>query len=129
VLVDEALVPLVLAGAADGGEAGQEVAEVIRRLRPGRDYQIDEDGRSVHLTDEGTGAVEAALGGINLYTGPHLAALTRVNVALHAEALLRRDVDYRDVDYIVQDGRYSSSTRPAAGLPCCNAGRRAARGR
>jgi preprotein translocase subunit SecA len=100
VLVDEALVPLVLAGAADGGEAGLEIADVVRRLRPGRDYQIDEDGRSVHLTDAGTGVVEAALGGIDLYTGPHLATLTRVNVALYAEALLRRDVEY-----IVRDGK------------------------
>ena len=100
VLVDEALVPLVLAGAADGGEAGPGIAEVARRLRPGRDYQVDEDGRSVHLTDRGTRAVEAALGGIDLYAGPHLATLTEVNVALYAEALLRRDVDY-----IVRDGK------------------------
>ena len=100
VLIDEALVPLVLAGAADSGEAGLDLAEVVRRLRPGRDYLIDDDRRNVHLTDAGTRAVEAALGGINLYTDQHLATLTRVNVALHAEALLRRDVEY-----IVRDGR------------------------
>ncbi|HEY6494868.1 MAG TPA: accessory Sec system translocase SecA2 [Trebonia sp.] len=102
VLVDEALVPLVLAGAVDGEDAGREMAETVRRLRSGRDYEIDEDGRSVHLTDGGTRAVEAALGGINLYTEPHLATLTRLNVALHAEALLRRDVDYLVRDDKVQ---------------------------
>jgi preprotein translocase subunit SecA len=102
VLVDEALVPLVLAGAADGGDAGLEMADIARRLRPGRDYRIDEDGRSVHLTDAGTRAVEAALGGIDLYAGPHLDTLTRVNVALYAEALLRRDVDYIVRDAAVQ---------------------------
>jgi preprotein translocase subunit SecA len=100
VLVDEALVPLVLAGAADAGEAGLEMAEVVRRLRSGRDYQVDEEGRSVHLTDRGTRTIEAALGGIDLYTETHVATLTKINVALHAEALLRRDVDY-----IVRDGR------------------------
>jgi preprotein translocase subunit SecA len=101
VLVDEALVPLVLAGAVDAGQAEPvEMAELARRLRPRRDYQIDEDGRSVHLTDKGTRAIEAALGGIDLYTDPHLATLTRLNVALYAEALLRRDVDY-----IVRDGK------------------------
>lgn len=99
VLVDEALVPLVLAGTADGAAAGLEIADVVRQLGPGRDYRIEEDGRSVYLTDAGTRAVEAALGGIDLYAGPHLEILTRVNVALHAEALLRRDVDY-----IVRDG-------------------------
>ena len=100
VLVDEALVPLVLAGAADAGEADPDMAQIAGSLRPGRDYQVDEDGRSVHLTDQGTRAVEAALGGIDLYTDPHLATLTRLNVALYAEALLRRDVDY-----IVRDGK------------------------
>jgi preprotein translocase subunit SecA len=100
VLVDEALVPLVLAGAADAGEADLDTAQIARSLRPGRDYQVDEDGRSVHLTDQGTRAIEAALGGIDLYTDPHLATLTRLNVALYAEALLRRDVDY-----IVRDGK------------------------
>jgi preprotein translocase subunit SecA len=100
VLVDEALVPLVLAGAADAGQADHDTAQVARGLRPGRDYEVDEDGRSVHLTDHGTRAVEAALGGIDLYTDPHLATLTRLNVALYAEALL-----HRDVDYIVRDGK------------------------
>ena len=100
VLVDEALVPLVLAGAADAGQADQDIAHIARSLRPGRDYEVDEDGRSVHLTDQGTRAVEAALGGIDLYTDPHLTTLTRLNVALYAEALLRRDIDY-----IVRDGR------------------------
>jgi preprotein translocase subunit SecA len=100
VLVDEALVPLVLAGAADAGEADSDTAQIARGLRPGRDYQVDEDGRSVHLTDQGTRAVEAVLGGIDLYTDPHLATLTRLNVALYAEALLRRDIDY-----IVRDGK------------------------
>jgi preprotein translocase subunit SecA len=100
VLVDEALVPLVLAGTADDDAAGPDMTELVRRLRSGRDYLVDEDGRSVHLTEAGTRAVEAELGGIDLYTDSHLATLTRINVALYAEALLRRDVEY-----IVQDGK------------------------
>jgi preprotein translocase subunit SecA len=100
VLVDEALVPLVLAGAADGAESDEGLAELARTLRPGRDYRVDEDGRSVHLTDQGTRVVEAAFDGIDLYTDANLDTLTRVNVALYAEALL-----HRDVDYIVRDGK------------------------
>ena len=99
VLVDEALVPLVLAGAVESGQDGQDMAEIVRGLRRGRDYQTDEDGRNVHLTDKGTRAVEATLG-IDLYSEQHLDSLTRVNVALHAEALLQRDVEY-----VVLDGR------------------------
>jgi preprotein translocase subunit SecA len=61
---------------------------------------VTEDGRTVHLTSTGLTGIEAELGGINLYDAEHLEQLTAVNVALHAEALLRRDVDY-----IVRDGR------------------------
>jgi preprotein translocase subunit SecA len=94
VLIDEALVPLVLAGAAAGTDADLEMAEIVRGLRPGLHYETDDEGRNATLTDEGSRAAERALGGIDLYAAGQLEALTRLNVALHAHALLRRDVDY-----------------------------------
>ena len=100
VLIDEARVPLVLAGAAEAGDADRHMAEVARSLRPRLDYEVDEEARNVQLTEAGACAAERALGGIDLYGGDQLDALTRLNVALHAHALLRRDVDY-----IVRDGR------------------------
>ncbi|GLZ11100.1 protein translocase subunit SecA [Actinomadura sp. NBRC 104425] len=99
VLVDEARVPLVLAGATDTAAADATYAELVRRLRPGLHYTADEEARNVQLTAAGARAVEDALGGIDLYAPEHLDALTAVNVALHAEVLLQRDVDY-----IVRDG-------------------------
>jgi preprotein translocase subunit SecA len=100
VLIDEARVPLVLAGAVDEADLDTEMAQIVRRLSRRLHYEIDEEGRSVRLTDAGARAAEQALGGIDLYTGEHLEALTRLNVALHAHALLQRDVDY-----IVTDGK------------------------
>ncbi|MEZ0074738.1 accessory Sec system translocase SecA2 [Planotetraspora sp. GP83] len=97
VLVDEARVPLVLAGAADPGAAVPEMAALVRRLSRGYHYKIDEEGRNVFLTAKGTDTVEKALG-IDLYHDPGM--VTEVNLALHAHALLTRDVDY-----IVRDGR------------------------
>ena len=94
VLIDEALVPLVLAGAAAGTDSDLEMAEVVRGLRPGLHYETDDEGRNATLTDEGSRAAERALGGIDLYAADQIEALTRLNVALHAHALLRRDVDY-----------------------------------
>ncbi|HET9896260.1 MAG TPA: accessory Sec system translocase SecA2 [Streptosporangiaceae bacterium] len=100
VLIDEARVPIVLAGAAEAGDAGRQMAGLVAGLRPGLHYQVDFDGRSVHLTDAGTRAAEHALGDIDLYGAAELDTLTRLNVALHAHALL-----HRDIDYIVRDGR------------------------
>ena len=99
VLIDEARVPLVLAGAAETADADREMARIAAGLRPGQHYEIDEDGRNVSLTSAGASAAEQALGGIDLYTVEHAEELTRLNVALHAHALLQRDVDY-----IVRDG-------------------------
>ena len=70
------------------------MAEIVRGLDPETDYEIDEDARNVQLTEAGAKAAEKALGDIDLYTEEHLGTLTRLNVALHAHALLQRDVDY-----------------------------------
>ena len=59
-----------------------------------RDYEISEDGRTVALTTKGLKNVEAKLNGVNLYDDEHVADLSAINVALHAHALLERDVDY-----------------------------------
>jgi preprotein translocase subunit SecA len=101
ILIDEARVPLVLAGAITTEQDPLHAATaLVRSLRPEVDYQVADDGRSVALTADGTGAVEEALGGIDLYADDNAAQLFAVNVALHAHALV-----HRDVDYIVRDGK------------------------
>jgi preprotein translocase subunit SecA len=101
ILIDEARVPLVLAGAVTIEQDPLHAATaLVRSLRPEADYQVAEDGRSVALTTEGTATVEQALGGIDLYADEHAAQLFAVNVALHAHALVQRDVDY-----IVRNGK------------------------
>ncbi|RLK54746.1 protein translocase subunit secA [Actinokineospora cianjurensis] len=100
VLVDEARVPLVMAGSTDDSQGDPEVAQVVRALRPGQHYERDEDNRNAWLTSRGAKVVEKALGDIDLYSGDHSDRLAAVNAALHAHALLQRDVDY-----IVRDGK------------------------
>ena len=100
VLVDEALVPLVLAGTTHRETPRVEVVDLVGTLTPGVDYDADSDRRNIHLTEEGAVKVEKALGGIDLYSEEHVVTtLTEVNVALHAHVLLQRDVHY-----IVRDG-------------------------
>ncbi|MBQ1073224.1 accessory Sec system translocase SecA2 [Micromonospora sp. C31] len=99
ILIDEARVPMVLAGAVAGEQDPVHAAAAqVRGLRKGKHYTVAEDGRSVAFTAAGLAAVEARLG-IDLYDEEHVAQLSAVNVALHAHALL-----HRDVDYIVRDG-------------------------
>jgi preprotein translocase subunit SecA len=95
VLVDEALVPLVLAGTTHRETPRLEIIRLVGELAPGTDYDTDSDRRNIHLTDLGARKVETALGGIDLYSEEHVGTtLTEVNVALHAHVLLQRDVHY-----------------------------------
>lgn len=95
VLVDEALVPLVLAGTTHRETPRLEIIELAGQLEAGIDYDTDADSRNVHLTEVGARKVEKALGGIDLYSEEHVVTtLTEINVALHAHVLLQRDVHY-----------------------------------
>jgi preprotein translocase subunit SecA len=95
VLVDEALVPLVLAGTTHRETPRLEIIKLVGELVAEQDYDTDSDSRNVHLTEEGARKVEKALGGIDLYSEEHVGTtLTEVNVALHAHVLLQRDVHY-----------------------------------
>jgi preprotein translocase subunit SecA len=99
VLVDEALVPLVLAGTTHRETPRLEIIKLVGEFAADADYDTDADSRNVHLTDVGARKVEKALGGIDLYSEEHVGTtLTEVNVALHAHVLL-----HRDVHYIVRD--------------------------
>ena len=99
VLVDEALVPLVLAGTSHREQPRLEIIKLVGELQAGRDYDTDSDDRNVHLTEAGAHKLEKQLGGINLYSEEHVGTtLTEINVALHAHVLL-----HRDVHYIVRD--------------------------
>lgn len=122
VLVDEALVPLVLAGTSHREQPRVEIIRLVGELTPGTDYDTDDDNRNVHLTDAGARKLEARLGNIDLYSEEHVGTtLTEVNVALHAHVLLQRDVHYivrDDAVHLINSsrGRIASLQRWPDGL-------------
>jgi len=122
ILIDEARIPLVIAGGApDDPALAYRVDAVVRHLAPGLDFFPDEFARNVQLTDGGIRRVEEALGCGSLFDEPNLMVMTAVQNALHARALLRRDVDYVVKDGAVQlvdefKGRIAQNRRWPAGL-------------
>jgi preprotein translocase subunit SecA len=101
ILIDEARVPLVIAGERPGSQTSlYRIAELIASLARGEDWETDENDRNVSLTERGVDRMEAALGRGDLYGAENYLLLIEVNQALHARALLRKDVDY-----IVRDER------------------------
>jgi preprotein translocase subunit SecA len=95
ILIDEARIPLVIAG----GEAGRSdlpvaADRVVRELRSGHHYTREQAGRNVQLTAEGVRYVERSFGVPNLFDDAHLDVHTAVQDALHAHVLLRKEVDY-----------------------------------
>lgn len=101
ILIDEARIPLVIAGDSGIKESRAEMmVEIVRSLEPLMHYETDEYERSVYLTDKGLNRVEELLKCGNLYDDKNLSLLVDVNNALHAEVLLKRDIDY-----IVRNGK------------------------
>lgn len=101
VLVDEALVPLVLAGSQPGVHATGEITAAVARLREKEHYTTDDERRNVFLTDAGATHLERVLGLDSLYSEDNIGSvLVRVNLALHARVLL-----IRDVHYLVSEGK------------------------
>ncbi|MFF2093115.1 DEAD/DEAH box helicase [Paenibacillus sp. NPDC058174] len=100
-LLDEARVPLVIAGVS--GSFGNEAfrfAEVARQLEQIEHYDFDESMRNVYLNEMGSAKAESLLGCGNLYESHNNHLLSSLNCALHVETLLKKDVDY-----IVRDGK------------------------
>jgi preprotein translocase subunit SecA len=100
ILVDEARVPLVIAGEAPAlGVDAARLASLVRALRGGVDYTADEYARTVVMTEAGF-AHAGRLLGVALDDPANHLLLSAIHVALHAETLLKRDRDY-----VVRDGR------------------------
>ena len=95
ILIDEARVPLVIAGDEKPSlSLAYRVDEVTRHFRRSAHFTVDEAGRNIGLTDAGIRAVETAFGCGNLFEPDNLELHAAVQDSIHAHSLLRRDVDY-----------------------------------
>jgi preprotein translocase subunit SecA len=122
ILLDEARIPLVIAGGTvEPSSLAVDADRVVRHLMPHVHFTSDQMARNVALTPRGVSEVERLLPCGNLYDAGHLGAMTAVQDALHAHTLLHRDVDYlvRDSTVLSIDelkGRVVRDRRWPAGL-------------
>jgi preprotein translocase subunit SecA len=100
ILIDEARTPLIISGPAEEStDKYYKINQVIPILTLDQDYTIDEEARSVMLTDEGVERVEKKLGVGNLYDPEEIETLHHVEQGLRAHTLYKRDREY-----VVKDG-------------------------
>jgi preprotein translocase subunit SecA len=122
ILIDEARIPLVIAGGhVEAEHLARKMAEIAAHMVPGRDFRIDEYQRNARLTDHGIARVEREAGIDNLYAEENVDALAAIEAAIHAGALLHRDVDYLVRNGAIElvdefKGRVAENRRWPAGL-------------
>lgn len=95
ILIDEARIPLVIATESETDDFDlRAFAELVQRLRLNTHYEVRGNGRNVTFTDVGIRWLEAELQIDELYSDEHCERLARLNLALQADVLLEKDVDY-----------------------------------
>ncbi|RBP66149.1 protein translocase subunit secA [Brevibacterium sanguinis] len=96
ILIDEARTPLIISGPAEGDANRwyEEFAKVVKRLKPDRDYEVDEKKRTVGVLEPGIERVEDYLGIGNLYDAENTPLISFLNNAIRAKELFKRDKDY-----------------------------------
>ena len=101
ILIDEARTPLIISGQGEKStELYDRVDTVIRTMKPGIHFEVDEKKKAVTLTDEGAQKVENAFGIENVNDPENSELNHHVHCALRAHNLMKRDVDY-----VVQNGQ------------------------
>ncbi|MCA0400706.1 MAG: preprotein translocase subunit SecA [Proteobacteria bacterium] len=100
ILIDEARTPLIISGPTeDRSELYNAIDALILKLVPA-DYEVDEKGRTAHLTEAGNEHIEQLLGEAGLlkegtlYDAVNSTLVHHVNSALRAHRLFTKDKDY-----------------------------------
>ena len=100
ILLDEARTPLIISGPAETNAEHYHVANQIIPLLVDQDFDLDEKGNSVSLSEIGIEHAETllrergAIGDATLYDIENVGLLHHVNQALRAHRLFARDTHY-----------------------------------
>lgn len=122
ILIDEARTPLIIsAPAEESNDRYFKFAELVKRLKEGEDYNIDEKMRASTLTEEGISKMEKFLGVENIYVAGGVKDVHNIEQALKAQVLFKKDKDYvvKEGEILIVDeftGRLMPGRRYSEGL-------------
>ncbi len=122
ILIDEARTPLIISGPAEKSTHFYvQVNTIIPAFKKDIDYTLDEEAKSVSLTEEGIAKGEGLLKVDNLYDPANIEILHHLNQALKAHTIFKRDTDYivKNNQVVIVDeftGRLMSGRRYSEGL-------------
>ena len=105
VLIDEARTPLIISGQAeDESTLFYKVDSIVKRLQSS-DYKIYVKEKDVVLLPSGINKVSKGLGIADLYDIKNQALLNKVNKSLHANIIMKKNVDYivKDDEVLIVD--------------------------
>lgn len=105
VLIDEARTPLIISGQAeDESTLFYKVDSIVKRLQSS-DYKIYVKEKDVVLLPSGINKVSKGLGIADLYDIKNQALLNKVNKSLHANIIMKNNVDYivKDDEVLIVD--------------------------
>ena len=122
ILIDEARTPLIISGPA---EKSTHMYTMVNAIMPAfkkeTDYTLDEESKSVSLTEAGIAKGEQMLNVDNLYDPANIEILHHINQALKAHTLFKKDTDYivKNNKVVIVDeftGRLMDGRRYSEGL-------------
>ncbi|MEA1968155.1 MAG: preprotein translocase subunit SecA [Thermodesulfobacteriota bacterium] len=122
ILIDEARTPLIISGPAEKSTGMYiQINTIIPGFKKDIDYTIDEEAKSVMLTEAGITRGEGLLDVDNLYDPKNIELLHHLNQALKAHTLFKLDVDYiiKNNEVVIVDeftGRLMTGRRYSEGL-------------
>ncbi len=122
ILIDEARTPLIISGPGEKSTGFYtQVNTIIPIFKKEIDYTIDEESKSVALTEEGIAKGENLLKVDNLYDPVNIEVLHHLNQGLKAHTLFKKDTDYivKNNQVVIVDeftGRLMTGRRYSEGL-------------
>jgi preprotein translocase subunit SecA len=99
ILIDEARTPLIISGGAKNSSASYESADKFCKQLLDEEYEIDEESKTIQLTEQGVLHAEAFFNLENLYELTNVQLVHRINNALKANYIFKNGVEY-----VVSDG-------------------------